>query len=49
MSDKPKKETKVKVKDLPKSEKELTPEERRKVKGGDWLMTPAGSAKPSGN
>ncbi|HEY0079795.1 MAG TPA: hypothetical protein VGB73_14365 [Pyrinomonadaceae bacterium] len=33
------------VKELPKNEKELTPEEQKKVKGGGWLMTPAGQAK----
>jgi hypothetical protein len=37
------------LKDLPKNEKELTPEERRKVRGGEWIMTPAGQVKPSGN
>ena len=35
------------VNDLPREEKELTKGEQRKVKGGDWLMTPAGNAKPS--
>jgi hypothetical protein len=34
------------VKDLPKNETELSKAEQKKVKGGDWLMTPAGSAKP---
>lgn len=33
------------VKDMPKPEKELTKEEQKKIKGGDWLMSPAGNAK----
>ena len=36
------------VKELPKDARELTSEEQKKVKGGDWLMTPAGSAKGGG-
>lgn len=34
------------VTDLPKKEEKLSPDEMKKVKGGDWLMTPAGTAKP---
>ena len=33
------------VKDLPKKEKELSAEEQKNVKGGQWLTSPAGSAK----
>ena len=36
------------VKDLPKAEKQLSKEEQKKLKGGNWLFTPAGSAKPNG-
>ena len=38
----------TKVKDLPKQKRELSKEEQKKVKGGGWLMTPAGHAKPQG-
>ena len=34
------------VKELPKAEKELSKDEQKKVKGGDWLMQPAGNARP---
>lgn len=34
------------VKELPKEEKELSKSEQKKVKGGGWLMSPAGNAKP---
>ena len=34
MTDKPKKESKIEVKDLPQPEKELTAEDAKKVKGG---------------
>ena len=34
------------VKELPKEEKELNKEAQRKIKGGEWLMQPAGQAKP---
>ena len=50
-----KKETKTnpkrrtQVKDLPESEKVLSKAEQKKLKGGNWLMTPSGSAKPNGN
>lgn len=37
------------VKDLPKEEKQLSKEEQKKVKGGGWLMSPSGSAKPGTN
>ena len=36
------------VKDLPKSEKELSKNEQKKIKGGGWLMTPSGNARPNG-
>ena len=38
----------TKVKDLPKKEKKVTAAEAKKVKGGDWLISPAGSLKPGG-
>ena len=34
------------VEDLPKPVKEISKDEQKKIKGGDWLMTPAGSARP---
>ena len=37
------------MKDLPKNETELSKAEQKKVKGGNWLLTPAGSAKPTTN
>jgi hypothetical protein len=37
------------VKELPQQEKVLSKEEQKKVKGGNWLLTPAGSAKPQTN
>ena len=49
MADKTKKKSgkrRTKVKDLPVKEKEVSAKEQRKVKGGDWLMSPAGSLKP---
>lgn len=39
----------VKVKELPQQKKELSGDDQKKIKGGNWLMTPAGSAKPGGN
>jgi hypothetical protein len=36
----------TKVKDLPKKEKVMTAAEAKKVKGGGWLMSPAGHLKP---
>ncbi len=50
-----KKETKVtskrrtQVKNLPEPVKEISKAEQKKLKGGDWLMTPAGSVRPNGN
>lgn len=46
-----KKETKTnkrrtQVKDLPKPEQEITKDEQKKIKGGDWLMQPSGNARP---
>lgn len=40
---------KTQVKDLPKQEWELSKDEQKKIKGSNWLMTPAGTAKPGGN
>ncbi|HEV2763530.1 MAG TPA: hypothetical protein VGV38_11180 [Pyrinomonadaceae bacterium] len=37
------------VRELPKDEKRLSKDEQKRVKGGSWLMSPAGSVKPTGN
>ncbi len=42
-----KKTKRVKVEEMPQPERELTAEEQKKIKGGDWLMQPAGHARPS--
>lgn len=39
-------ERRTQVKELSRGEKQLSKDEQKKVKGGDWLMTPAGSVKP---
>lgn len=38
----------TKVKKLMKPPQKLGQDEMRKLKGGDWLMSPAGNAKPKG-
>jgi len=35
------------IKALPKAEETLSKTEQRKVKGGGWIASPAGSAKPT--
>jgi len=34
---------------LPKAQKSLTKAEQKKLKGGCWLMQPAGNARPNSN
>jgi hypothetical protein len=36
------------VRALPKAEKPLSKAEQKKLKGGDWLMQPAGGVRPNG-
>jgi hypothetical protein len=43
-----KSERRTEIKKLSKPEQRLGKGEMKKVKGGDWLMSPAGSVKPKG-
>jgi hypothetical protein len=53
MANKPKRETKLKVKDLPKKEKALTKAEQKRVKGGKanfsgtWILSSNNSGQES--